>query len=369
MSIPFLDLKSINLRHQKEFHQALDEVLESGWLVLGKQTTLFENEFANYCGTKFAVGVANGLEALSLVLRAWDIGPGDEVIVPSNTYIATWLAVTHTGATPIPVEPRQLTFNINPELIEQAITSKTKAIIPVHLYGQVAEMDAINAIAKKYNLKVLEDGAQAQGAMYNTIRVGALGDAAGISLYPGKNLGALGDAGIITTSDHLLAEKLRSLRNYGSQIKYKNELIGFNSRLDELQSAFLRIKLNYLDADNTRRREISRMYQQGLSDSNLGLPHEINESHSVWHLYVVTHPQRDLLSERLKELGVGTLIHYPIAPHLQDAYASMNLKEGTFPIAEKMHRTVLSLPISPVMSNEEVHQVIDLTRKACSQIL
>lgn len=368
MTIPFLDLKAINLRHRDYFHQALDQVLDSGWLVLGNQTTQFENEFANYCGTKFAVGVANGLEALSLVLRAWDIGPGDEVIVPSNTYIATWLAVTHTGATPIPVEPRQLTFNINPELIEQAITSKTKAIIPVHLYGQVAEMDAINAIAKKYNLKVLEDGAQAQGAIYNNIRVGALGDAAGISLYPGKNLGALGDAGIITTSDPLLAEKLRSLRNYGSQIKYKNELIGFNSRLDELQSAFLRIKLNYLDADNTRRREISRMYQQGLSDSNLGLPHEINESHSVWHLYVVTHPQRDLLSERLKELGVGTLIHYPIAPHLQDAYASMNLKEGTFPIAEKMHRTVLSLPISPVMSNEDVQKVILITNEACRKL-
>lgn len=365
MTIPFLDLKAINLRHRDELHQALDQVLDSGWLVLGSQTTQFENEFAEFCGAKFGIGVANGLDALTLVLRAWGIGPGDEVIVPSNTYIATWLAVTHNGATPVPVEPRTNTYNINPELIEQAITAKTKAIIPVHLYGQAAEMDAINAIAKKHHLKVLEDGAQAQGAQYKNKKVGSLGDAAGISLYPGKNLGALGDAGIITTNDPQLAEKLRSLRNYGSQVKYKNELIGFNSRLDELQSAFLRIKLKALDQDNLRRREIAQLYLDGLSDADLTLPFQISDSYTVWHLFVIAHPKRDQLSQLLREQGVGTLIHYPIPPHLQEAYMSLDLKEGTFPIAEKMHREVLSLPISPVMSNEDVQKVISITNEAC----
>jgi dTDP-4-amino-4,6-dideoxygalactose transaminase len=369
MTIPFLDLKAINLRHRDDFHQALDQVLDSGWLVLGHQTTQFENEFAEFCGAKFGIGVANGLDALTLVLRAWGIGPGDEVIVPSNTYIATWLAVTHNGATPVPVEPRTNTYNINPELIEQAITAKTKAIIPVHLYGQAAEMDAIHAIAKKHGLKVLEDGAQAQGAQYKNKKVGSLGDAAGISLYPGKNLGALGDAGIITTSDPQLAEKLRSLRNYGSQVKYKNELIGFNSRLDELQSAFLRIKLKALDQDNLRRREIAQLYLDGLSNSGLTLPSQISDSYSVWHLFVIAHPQRDQLSQLLRDQGVGTLIHYPIPPHLQEAYMPLNLKEGTFPIAEKMHREVLSLPISPVMTNEDVQKVISITIEACGKLL
>ena len=368
MMIPFLDLKAINLRHKNDFHQALDEVLDSGWLVLGNQTAEFEKEFANFCGAKFGIGVANGLDALSLVLRAWGIGPGDEVIVPSNTYIATWLAVTHNGATPIPVEPRASTYNINPELIKKAITTKTKAIIPVHLYGQVAEMDAINAIAQEHGLKVLEDGAQAQGASYKLKKVGTLGDAAGISLYPGKNLGALGDAGIITTNDEKLAETLRTLRNYGSQIKYKNELIGFNSRLDELQSAFLRIKLKSLDQDNQRRREIAQLYKDGLTNTCLTLPNEISESASVWHLFVVAHPKRDHLGKLLQTKGIGTLIHYPIPPHLQEAYAFLNLGEGSCPIAENMHRQVLSLPISPVMSNDEVQQVISTIKEACGQL-
>ncbi len=368
MTIPFLDLKAINLRHRDEFHQALDQVLDSGWLVLGSQTTQFENEFAEFCGAKFSIGVANGLDALTLVLKAWEIGPGDEVIVPSNTYIATWLAVTHNGATPVPVEPRINSYNINPELIEQAITAKTKAIIPVHLYGQTAEMDAINAIAKKYQLKVLEDGAQAQGAQYKNKKVGSLGDAAGISLYPGKNLGALGDAGIITTNNSQLAEKLRSLRNYGSQVKYKNELIGFNSRLDELQSSFLRIKLKMLDQDNLRRREIAQLYLDGLSNSSLILPSQISDSYSAWHLFVIRHPQRDQLSQLLRDKGVGTLIHYPIPPHLQDAYEPLNFKIGTFPIAEKIHAEVLSLPISPVMSNEDVQKVISIINKVCRQL-
>ncbi len=368
MTIPFLDLKAINLRHRNDLHRALDEVLDSGWLILGKQTSDFETEFANFCGAKFGIGVANGLDALTLVLRAWGIGPGDEVIVPSNTYIATWLAVTHNGATPVPVEPRINTYNINPELIKKAITSKTKAIIPVHLYGQAAEMDAINKLAKEFDLKVLEDGSQAQGASYKSKKVGSLGDAAGISLYPGKNLGALGDGGIITTNDEKLAEKLRSLRNYGSHVKYKNDLIGFNSRLDELQSAFLKIKLKSLDQDNERRKQIAKLYLHGLSNSGLLLPSEINESDSVWHLFVVAHPQRDRLSKLLQDQGIGTLIHYPIPPHLQESYKHLNLKEGAFPIAETIHQQVLSLPISPVMTDEDVQKVISITKTACGQL-
>jgi len=368
MTIPFLDLKKINLRFREDFHNALDEVLESGWLVLGEQTKRFEEEFADYCGTQFGIGVANGLEALSLALRAWDIGPGDEVIVPSNTYIATWLAVTHVGAKPVPVEPRFNTYNINPELIEQAITPSTKAIIPVHLYGQIAEMDAINQIAKKHNLKILEDGAQAQGAIYKGKRMGNLGDAAGISLYPGKNLGALGDGGIITTNNRELADKLKALRNYGSHQKYKNDVIGFNSRLDELQSAFLRIKLKSLDSDNVVRNKIAKIYTEELSDLGLKLPENIPESESAWHLYVVSHPQRTEIAEYLSSKGIGTLIHYPIAPHLQTAYASLNMGIGTLPISEKIHSNVLSLPISPVMSMDEVQEVIQVIKEACKTL-
>ncbi len=364
MTIPFLDLKKINLRFRDDFHQALDQVLDSGWLVLGEQTNLFENEFSSFCGTKYAVGVANGLEALSLVLRAWNIGAGDEVIVPSNTYIATWLAVTHVGATPIPVEPRLNTYNINPELIEKAITPNTKAIIPVHLYGQIAEMDLINQIAQKHQLKVLEDGAQAQGASYKGKRMGNWGDAAGISLYPGKNLGALGDGGIITTNDQKLAEKLRSLRNYGSHQKYKNDLIGFNSRLDELQSAFLRIKLKYLDSDNIAREKIAQIYSKELANLNLQLPENIAGSTSAWHLYVIAHPQRDKISEYLKSKGIGSLIHYPIAPHLQEAYSQLNIDTGKLPISEKIHSSVLSLPISPIMTTDDALKVAETIKEA-----
>lgn len=356
--IPFLDLKSINLRQRKTFHEALDRVLDSGWLILGKETEAFEHEFAAYCGTRYAVGVANGLDALHLVLRAWGIGPGDEVIVPSNTYIATWLAVTQTGATPVPVEPVEAHCNIDPGLVEAAITSRTRAIIAVHLYGQTAQMEALMAIAKCHGIKVLEDAAQAHGAKHCGRRAGALGDAAAFSFYPGKNLGALGDAGAVTTDDSALAEHLRALRNYGSKVKYHNEILGYNSRLDELQSAFLRAKLPLLDGDNARRAEIAARYDKELSDvEGLVLPSVGEGCDPVWHLYVVRHLQRDAFAQALLKLGVGTVIHYPVPPHVQPAYRSLGLAAGTLPIAERLHAEVISLPIGPTMSDADVRAV------------
>ncbi len=357
--IQFLDLKAINLRQKKEFHQALDRVLDSGWLILGKEVELFEKEFAHYCDTKFCIGVANGLEALYLTLKAWDIGPGDEVIIPSNTYIATWLAVSQTGARPIPVEPNIYSYNLDPALIEGAITSRTKAIIPVHLYGQSADMELIMAIAKGNNLKVLEDAAQAHGATYQDKKVGGLGDAAAFSFYPGKNLGALGDGGAITTNDLMLARKLSILRNYGSEVKYHNLLKGFNSRLDEIQAAFLRIKLGLLDADNYRRKEIAVKYTNAFKDLSCVTPPPFSESgENSWHLYVIRHPNRDLLIKHLTDLGVGVMIHYPFPPHLQPAYSELNFPAGSFPVAEEIHKTCISLPISPVMTESEIDKVI-----------
>jgi dTDP-4-amino-4,6-dideoxygalactose transaminase len=363
--IPFLDLKSINLRQKEDFQAALDDVLESGWLILGKHSEAFEADFSAYCGANHCVGVANGLDALHLVLKAWGIGPGDEVIVPSNTYIATWLAVSQVGATPVPVEPDFETFNIDPDLIEEAITSRTRAIIPVHLYGQTASMDKIMSIANRHGLKVLEDSAQAHGARFNKRRAGSLGHAAAFSFYPGKNLGALGDAGAVTTNDASLADKIRILRNYGSHIKYQNEIRGYNSRLDELQSAFLRAKLPLLDSDNALRSKIAATYTLGLSDLNgLIIPKASAESDHVWHLYVVRHANRAQLQSRLVELGVGTMIHYPIPPHMQPAYKDLGKHLGAFPISEKMHRDVLSLPIGPTLSQEDVEKVIAAVRKA-----
>lgn len=357
--IPFLDLKSINLRQKQEFQKALDSVLDSGWLVLGKQTEAFEKEFAAYCDVQHCVGVANGLEALHLVLRAWGIGAGDEVIVPSNTYIATWLAVSQVGATPVPVEPDLETFNIDPELIEVAITPRTRAIIPVHLYGQTASMEKIMSIADRHGLKVLEDGAQAHGASLNKRRAGSLGHAAAFSFYPGKNLGALGDAGAVTTNDASLAEKIRVLRNYGSHVKYQNEIRGYNSRLDELQSAFLRAKLPLLDSDNAHRSKIAAAYKEGLKDLyGLTIPKVCAGHDHVWHLYVVRYANREKLQIRLAELGVGTMIHYPIPPHLQPAYKNLGMNVGTFPKSEKMHREVLSLPMGPTLTKEDVDKVI-----------
>jgi dTDP-4-amino-4,6-dideoxygalactose transaminase len=367
--IPFLDLKSINLRQKEEFQTALATVLDSGWLVLGKQTEAFESEFSSYCGARYCVGVANGLDALHLVLKAWGIGPGDEVIVPSNTYIATWLAVSQVGAKPVPVEPDLHTYNINPNLIEAAITPRTRAIIPVHLYGQAASMEMIMAIANRHGLKVLEDGAQAHGATFNGGRAGSLGHAAAFSFYPGKNLGALGDAGAVTTNDAGLAGRLRVLRNYGSHVKYNNEIRGYNSRLDELQSAFLRVKLPKLDEDNARRQNIAAAYTKGLSGlKGLTLPEPAAGCEHVWHLYVVRHVRRDLLQKRLTELGVGTMIHYPIPPHLQPAYKDLGVEEGQLPLSEILHSQVLSLPMGSTLPSEDVDAVIKVVRQALDEI-
>jgi dTDP-4-amino-4,6-dideoxygalactose transaminase len=367
--IPFLDLKSINLRQRADFHKALDSVLDSGWLILGKETEAFEAEFAAYCETKHCIGVANGLDALHLVLRAWDIGPGDEVIVPSNTYIATWLAVSQVGAMPVPVEPDEATYNINPAKIEAAITPKTKAIIVVHLYGQAVNMTPITELANKYGLKVLEDAAQAHGASYKGKRVGALADAAAFSFYPGKNLGALGDAGAITTVDDKLADRIRVLRNYGSRVKYQNEVQGYNSRLDELQSSFLRAKLPLLDQDNAIRRSIAEKYNYELrSLKSLTLPSQGQDCGHVWHVYAVRHKQRDILQKMLLAKGVQTMIHYPIAPHMQPAYMNLGYISGSFAISEKIHETVLSLPMGPTMTINQVEQTIQAVRNSVDAI-
>ncbi len=368
--IPFLDLRSINLAQRADLLAAFERVLGSGWFVLGHEVQQFEREFAQCCGAGHCVGVGNGLEAMSLVLRAWGIGPGDEVIVPSNTYIATWMAVTHVGARPMPVEPDPASFNIDPARIEAAITPRTRAVIPVHLYGRPAEMAPILGIARRHGLRVLEDGAQAHGASYRGQRLGAHGDAVAWSFYPGKNLGALGDGGAVTTDDLALAERLRQLRNYGSSRKYHNAEIGFNSRLDELQAALLRAKLPTLDAGNRRRAAIARQYLDGLAglDAALCLPAVAADAHSAWHLFVVRHPQRDLLAQRLAEAGVGSMIHYPVAPHLQPAYASLGLAAGSLPISEALHAQVLSLPIGPTQSDVQTQQVIDAVRCAVASL-
>ncbi|OOE00232.1 aminotransferase [Anoxybacillus kestanbolensis] len=361
--IPFLDLKKINLQYKKEIEAAMARVLESGWYILGKEVEKFEEEFAAYCGTKYAIGVANGLDALTLILKAYGIGEGDEVIVPANTYIATILAVSACGANPVLVEPDINSYNLDPNKIEEKITSKTKAIMVVHLYGQAANMDPINEVAKKYNLKVIEDAAQAHGAKYKGKRVGNLGDAAGFSFYPGKNLGALGDGGAITTNDSELATKLRALRNYGSHIKYENLYKGVNSRLDELQAAILRVKLPHLDEENEQRRKIAEYYLENIKNPKITLPIVENgdrESH-VWHLFVIRTESREHLQKTLEEYGVQTLIHYPIPPHKQEAYSEWN--HLSYPITEKIHNEVLSLPISPIITIEEVEKIIDVVNQ------
>lgn len=360
MNIPFLDLKSQHDELRQELRQAFERVLDSGWYILGKEVSAFESEFASYCGTKYCVGVANGLEALHLILRGYGIGEGDEVIVPSNTYIATWLAVSYAGAKPVPVEPDPATYNIDPLRIEAAITSRTKALLVVHLYGQPADMDPINNIAKKYGLKVVEDVAQAHGARYKGRRTGNLCDAAGFSFYPGKNLGAIGDAGAITTNDTALAEKISVLRNYGSKIKYHNEVKGYNSRLDELQAAFLRVKLPKLDEWNLHRSEIAEIYTSKLkSMPDVICPKVLHGTEPVWHLYVVQVNNRDKVMQALAAHGVGTLIHYPIPPHLQPAYSDAGYLPGAYPIAEKMAASVLSLPMWPHMTEEQTVSVAD----------
>lgn len=358
-NIPFLDLKAPHRELRKELEDAFNEVLDSGWFIQGKQLEAFESEYASYCGVKHCVGVGNGLDALHLILRAYGLGAGDEVIVPSNTYIATWLAVSYTGAVPVPVEPNQATYNIDPSLIEAAITPQTKAIIVVHLYGQPADMDSINSLADKYNLRVIEDAAQSQGSRYKGKRSGGLGDAAGHSFYPGKNLGALGDGGAITTNDETLAMKARLLRNYGSQVKYLNEIKGFNSRLDELQAAFLRVKLRRLDTWNERRRSVAARYLANLPKDTLILPIVPEWADPVWHLFVVRSNYRDKLQSHLNSRGISTVIHYPIPPHLQGAYEEMKLGTGELPISERIHNEVLSLPMDPFLNDDSVSRIIE----------
>ncbi|MBK6415655.1 DegT/DnrJ/EryC1/StrS family aminotransferase [Thermomonas sp.] len=360
--IPFLDLRAGYDELRPEIDAAISRVLDSGMYILGEEVAAFEREYAAYCGCKHAIGVANGLDALHLALRAMGVGPGDEVIVPSNTYIATWLAVSQCGATPVPVEPVEGTSNLDPALVEAAITSRTKAILPVHLYGQPADLDPILAIAARHGLRVLEDGAQAQGARYKGRRVGGHGDAVAWSFYPGKNLGAYGDAGAITTNDDALAEQLRVLRNYGSRVKYVNDVQGWNSRLDPLQAAVLRVKLAHLDDWNARRRAIAARYLDGLRDAGVALPEVPDWAEPAWHLFVVRSPRRDALQARLGEAGIGTLIHYPLPPHRQQAYAGLGFSADAFPIANRLADQLLSLPIGPHQSEAATSAVIDAVR-------
>jgi dTDP-4-amino-4,6-dideoxygalactose transaminase len=366
--IPFLDLGAAYRELQTEIDVAVARSLASGYYIGGPEVEAFESEFAAYCGATHAIGVANGLDALHLALRAMDVGPGDEVIVPSNTYIATWLAVSQCGATPVPVEPDSRTYNIDPARIEAAITPRTKVILPVHLYGQPADMEPILAIARKHDLRVLEDAAQSHGARYKGRRLGLHGDVVAWSFYPGKNLGAMGDGGAVTTNDSQLADRIGVLRNYGSRVKYVNEVKGYNSRLDPLQAAILRVKLAHLDEWNSRRSTIAALYQRGLTDTGLTIPFVPDWAEPAWHLYVVQHAKRDALQKKLTEAGIGTLIHYPIPPHLQSAYSDLAYDRGSFPISEKIHKEVLSLAIGPSMSLSDAEQVIQAVRSSVGSL-
>lgn len=365
MKIPFLDLGPTYFASQPRIDAALARVAKSGWFLLGDELLAFESAYAAHCGVSHCIGVANGLDALHLALRALGVGRGHEVIVPSNTYIATWLAVSQCGATPVPVEPDAATYNIDPVRIEDAITPRTRVVMPVHLYGQPADMDAIDAIALKYGLAVVDDCAQAHGAKYKGRRVGSLARVSAWSFYPGKNLGAMGDGGAVTTNDAAVADAIRVLRNYGSRIKYQNEIKGYNSRLDEIQAAVLAAKLPALDDAIAQRRAIASRYLEGLRGLPLVLPHVPDWVEPAWHLFVVRHGDRDGLQAQLTAAGVGTLVHYPVPPHLQPAYAELGLTQGRFPIAEAIHREVLSLPIWPGMSTEQVDQVISVLHTSC----
>lgn len=357
MKIPFSDLGATYRDLKPEIDAAVSRVLESGWYILGPEVDAFEAEWAEYCDAKHAVGLANGLDALILALRALEVGPGDEVIVPSNTYIATWLAVSAVGAKPVPVEPDPNTHNIDTTLIAAAITPKTKVILPVHLYGQPADLDPLLDLARSHDIAVVEDAAQAHGARYNGKRIGAHSDIVCWSFYPGKNLGAFGDGGAITTNRLDLAEKVQLLRNYGSRIKYVNELQGVNSRLDPIQAAVLRVKLKHLDNWTERRRTIAEHYQDALKKTDLRLPHVPTWAEPVWHQYVICSRSRDTLQQRLDAADVGSLIHYPIPPHMQKAYTDMHFAEGSFPIAERLANEVLSLPMSPHLDHTSVSYV------------
>lgn len=364
--INFLDLKTINTEHRDELIAACTRVIDSGWYIGGKELETFEQNFADYCGTQYAIGVANGLDALILTLRAWkELGKlqdGDEVIVPSNTYIASILAISANQLTPVLVEPDPNSFNIDPQKIAAAITPKTKVILPVHLYGQLAAMPEIIALAKKYHLLVLEDSAQSHGAELHGKKAGNWGDASGFSFYPGKNLGALGDAGAITTNDTELANMLKALRNYGSHEKYKNLVKGVNSRLDEIQAAMLDVKLNFLEQETAYRRKIAQMYLQGISNPLIQLPiiqgNATKYQQHVWHLFVIRTQHRDALQQYLAQNNIQTLIHYPIPPHQQSAYQEWN--HLSFPISEQIHQTILSLPISPIHTKQQILEIIEV---------
>jgi dTDP-4-amino-4,6-dideoxygalactose transaminase len=368
MKVSFLDLHSAYLAIKSEIDIAIARVLDSGQYIFGPEVEAFEYEFASYCEACHAIGVANGLDALRLALHAMDIGPGDEVIVPSNTYIATWLAISQRGATPVPVEPVEATCNLDPARIEAAITPRTKVILPVHLYGQPADMDPILAIARKHGLRVLEDAAQAHGARYKGRRIGAHGDVVAWSFYPGKNLGALGDAGAVTTNDATLADRIRVLGNYGSRVKYVNEEQGYNSRMDPIQAAVLRVKLKHLDDWNARRATLAMQYLHGLNSTGIMLPQIPGWADPAWHLFVIRHPQRDALQQTLTDAGIGSLIHYPIPPHKQQAYAAAGWLPDAFPLASRMADTLLSLPMGPQLQETQIAQVIQVLHNAVAYL-
>ena len=359
MKVPFVTFRPLEKELDKELRQAFERVYERSWYIEGEEDILFEKKFAEYCNSSFCVGVGNGLDALMLALKALNIGQGDEVIVPSNTYIATALAVTYVGATPIFVEPDIRTFNIDPQRIEEKITTKTKAIMPVHLYGQPCEMDLIMEIAQRHRLYVIEDCAQAHGATYKGRKVGSFGNAAGFSFYPGKNLGALGDAGATVTNDKVLAEKIRALGNYGSDYKYHHIYKGNNSRLDELQAAFLSTKLQYLDKVNENRRTTAEKYLSEIKNENIILPYVDDQTCPVWHIFAIKCNRREELEKWLNDAGIGTNKHYPIPMHLQECYSDLGIKKGELPIAEEISETELSLPMYYGMTQEEIQFVID----------
>ncbi|MDH4742988.1 DegT/DnrJ/EryC1/StrS family aminotransferase [Sphingomonas sp. CBMAI 2297] len=367
MTVPFLDLKAATAELSEPIHAAVRRVVDSGWYILGPEVEAFEAEFAAYCGAEHCVGVANGLDALKLSLLVFGVRPGDEVIVPSNTFIATNLAVSQIGAIPIPVEPDEATCNIDPARIEAKISPRTKAILPVHLYGLPADLDSVHEVAARHGIPVIEDAAQAHGARYKGKRIGAHSRAVAWSFYPGKNLGGLGDAGAITTSDKEVADRLRMLRNYGSSVKYRNDLVGYNSRLDPIQAAVLRVKLDHLEEWNGRRQAIAASYRARLAGSGLTLPAETNWGESSWHLFVVRHAQRDWLVRALAERGVEALIHYPVPPHKQQAYAGEAWTFEEQPIASRMADEVLSLPIGPQLSAAQAESVIEAVNAALAE--
>jgi dTDP-4-amino-4,6-dideoxygalactose transaminase len=360
MKIPFLNLEPMHTIIRNEIVDAFKKTYDNNWFVLGPSVEAFETEFSKYCGTDYCISCGNGLDALSIILRGYDIGEGDEVIVPSNTYIATALAVSYVGAKVVFVEPDIKTFNIDVNKIEAAITKKTKAIIVVHLYGRPTETDRIKVLCEKYNLKLIEDAAQAHGATYNGKKTGSLGDAAGFSFYPGKNLGALGDGGCILTNDSIFAQKVRAIRNYGSTIKYNNQYKGVNSRLDEMQAAFLRIKLKYLDNWNSDRQKSAKLYIEKINNNKIILPYINSVNESIWHVFAIRTEYRDDLINYLKSNGIETLIHYPIPIHLQEAYKDLGYKVGDFPVAETISKTVLSLPMWYGMSEKEINYVVSV---------